>query len=319
MTNNVCLVIFFNHRFEANIPKLYEYYEDNFENIRIIIPFYDTDDDDRVITVYGNSYNFQGFFPQAYPKLKVDEFSHYIFLGDDCILNNSLNQDNILNSLKQDQESSFITEIQTLASRSLNWLNFSEQKMGFRTPGVNSKSEIPDPTVVWELFKRHGNFASTEFSSFINYKILSWPGSLIFRLYRKACRVLTNNKRYQVSQKYFPKTIKQLPYPLLMGYSDFFVINAHDFQYFCHLCGVFASMRMFAEIAIPTALAIANSHIVQAEDIEFTIKTFFGRARSTELDILINDCQGTVNNLFSGDRKKLLFIHPIKLSSWKVE
>jgi hypothetical protein len=319
MTDSVCLVVFLTYNYGSNLPKIYKYYGDMFEKIKIIIPYYHSSDDDRVITVYENCWNYQGMFAQAYPRLMEENFSHYIFVADDCIINNRLNEHNILTSLNLDQRSSFITELQTLASRSLNWLNFSEENTGFRTYGVEYKAEIPEPTEAVKLYQRHKNFINFSGSSFTNYKVLSWPGSVLFRLYRKAWRVIKNNRRLTVSHKYFPKIVKHLPYPLLMGYSDFLVVNSYDLPYFCHLCGVFASMRMFVEIAIPTALAMASSHIVTLNDTDFTAKTFWGAERLTNLVTIKNNCQGLVNNLFSGDGKKVLYFHPIKLSSWMVE
>jgi len=318
MTDNVCLVVFITYNYAANIPKIYKYYGDNFKNIRIIIPYFRSESDDRIITVYENCQNYQGMFAQAYPRLKDGEFSHYIFVADDCILNHGLNQDNILNALKQDHTSSFITSMDTLVSTSLTWENCNVNLTGFRTKGVEYKAEIPDPVKAVELYKRHEKFVNTQFIEFINYIDISLLGDLITGFYEKVSRIILNRK-YKIPARYLPKTIKQMPYPLLMGYSDLVVINSHDLQYFCHLCGVFASMRMFLEIAIPTALAMACSHILTEKDIDFIGVTFWKDERENELMELKRDCQGSVKNLFSGDRKNVLYYHPIKLSSWDVE
>jgi hypothetical protein len=318
MTDDVCLVVFITYNYAANIPKIYKYYGENFKNIRILIPYFRSEDDVRIITVYENCRNYQGMFAQAYSRLKDGKFSHYIFVADDCLLNNGLNQNNILNALKQDQTSSFITSMDTLVSTSLNWDNCKVEETGFRTKGVEFKAEIPGPAKAVDLYKRHGKFVNTQFNEFINYRDISLFGDLVSGFYEKATRIILK-RRKKIPEKYLPKTIKQMPYPLLMGYSDLLVINAHDLNYFCHLCGVFASMRMFLEIAIPSALAMACSHIITEKDIDLIGVTFWKKERENELMALKKECQNSVRNLFLGDRRKVLYFHPIKLSSWVVD
>ena len=50
-------------------------------------------------------------------------------------------------------------------------------------------------------------------------------------------------------------------YPLLFGYSGFFIIPAERLDRFVHYCGVFGALNMFAEVAIPTAMVLACPHI----------------------------------------------------------
>lgn len=312
-------MVFISHNYPANISKIFKYYSDRFSNIRIIIPFYKDPNDDRVITIYENNWNWQGFLAQAYPKLKDGNFSHYIITADDCLLNNTLDENNILEVLKLDQTSSFITSMHTLASQSLVWDNFSEQKMGFKTPGVEIEKEIPDSTTAVKLIRRHDYFRDIEDQSFISYETLIRPAKFLHQVVEKLGREIFQDKRYKASTRCYPKTTKNLPYPLLVGYSDFLVVNSLDFPYFCHLCGVFASMRMFLEIAIPTALALASSRIVQARDVDYKVKAFWGKGRENELEVLRSECNNSVKNLFLDKRQNYLYFHPIKLSTWIVD
>lgn len=83
--DKVCLVIIFNHRFDKNLPLLRQIYGKRFSNIRFLVPFYDGADSD-VIPIYESSYQFQGYFIQAYEKLNNLQCSHYLFIGDDLII-----------------------------------------------------------------------------------------------------------------------------------------------------------------------------------------------------------------------------------------
>ena len=63
----------------------------------------------------------------------------------------------------------------------------------------------------------------------------------------------------------------KLPYPLIGCYSDIFVIDKSSIREFCHLCGVFATLRLHVEIAIPSALIFSASSIVVEKNIELNL------------------------------------------------
>src|SRR5882672_7140544 len=90
-----CLIIVFNHRYDKNIPVLEKIYSGRFSHIYFLVPFYNGDHP-NVIPVYESSHYFQSFFAQGYSRFFSEEFTHYIFLGDDCILHPSINENNIL-------------------------------------------------------------------------------------------------------------------------------------------------------------------------------------------------------------------------------
>ena len=90
-----CLIIIFNHRFDKNIPVLEKIYSGRFSNIFFLVPFYNGDKE-NVIPVYESSHFFQSFLAQGYNRFAKDEFTHYIFTGDDCLLNPALNENNFL-------------------------------------------------------------------------------------------------------------------------------------------------------------------------------------------------------------------------------
>ena len=102
---NICLSFVFNHQFERNIPKLRKFYDDRFSTIRYLSPFSKTTEPD-IVPIFEKSIHFQGYFAQALRHLPRN-CDYYIFCGDDLILNPSLNEHNIIDSLNCN-ESSYI-------------------------------------------------------------------------------------------------------------------------------------------------------------------------------------------------------------------
>ncbi|HTD94780.1 MAG TPA: hypothetical protein VK644_13240, partial [Chitinophagaceae bacterium] len=92
---NACLVIVFNHRYDKNIPVLERMYSGRFRHIYFLVPFYDGAHP-NVIPVYESSNFFQSYFAQGFHRFFREEFTHYIFLGDDCVLNPSITESNVL-------------------------------------------------------------------------------------------------------------------------------------------------------------------------------------------------------------------------------
>ena len=96
--SKICLSFVFNHQFEQNIPKLRTIYGERFSTIRYLSPFSTYSVDEEVIPIYETSIHFQGYFAQAY-KLLPKDCDHYIFCGDDLLLNPRLNENNIIQQL----------------------------------------------------------------------------------------------------------------------------------------------------------------------------------------------------------------------------
>lgn len=112
---NIALIVIFNHRFDRNIPILDGLLRGKWSNIFYIVPFYDGDRDD-VITVYESSYCYQGYIAQAYQKLKEYKFDHFVFIGDDMVLNPNLTEKNILSELGIGRNDSYFPVIRDLQS-----------------------------------------------------------------------------------------------------------------------------------------------------------------------------------------------------------
>lgn len=108
----------------------------------------------------------------------------------------------------------------------------------------------------------------------------------------------------------------KIPYPMAKGYSDIFVIKKEVLFPIARLCGVFSAMNMFAEIALPTAivLTVNRKDITLLNDTEFEKYTEWGEERGK----LEEQYQYDFRLLCEKWKKKNLYMHPIKLSKWKV-
>ncbi|MCE5198295.1 MAG: hypothetical protein ABFD54_11640 [Armatimonadota bacterium] len=317
-STNVCLVIIFNHRYEANLEKLDFIYKDRFPNVRYLMPFYDGPRKD-VIGVFEDSILFEGHIAQACSSFIDSQFTHYVFAADDLILNPTINASNIIDSLCLEPGAAYIKNLTTLSDVYLWWIQVQRIFESFRFTRFNYRSQLPPAEEAEKRLKHHG--LEPGYLTFNNLR--HWDGN--FRItdfcgYRNFARKAIHYRKP-----------RPLPYPMAAGYSDFFIVPANIISEFCRLCGVFAAMNLWVEVAIPTALVLCCNSIKT----EFVIGENWvtgshyskpGCWKGTELwewteatvqsietnnDLYLNQ----LNNSF-GDKE--LYIHPIKLSKWRM-
>ena len=84
---------------------------------------------------------------------------------------------------------------------------------------------------------------------------------------------------------------------------------------FCHYCGVFAAMRQFVEIAIPTSLILSCNSVKTLKDIGWKAENGVDDYRVRQR--LEGENQFSFAGLVKNFPKDFLYIHPIKLSKWK--
>lgn len=114
------LVIIYNHQFNRNIQPIEDLYRNRFSKIFHLVPFYEGNRP-NVIPVYENSFYFQGYVSQAWSELKSAGAGHYIFVGDDLILNPMINEENYRTELAVDEETSFIPMLIEFHRMSTYW------------------------------------------------------------------------------------------------------------------------------------------------------------------------------------------------------
>jgi hypothetical protein len=296
-------------------------YSSRFKNIYFLVPFY-TGDNPRVIPVYESSYYFQGYFAQGYTTFYRPEFTHYFFIGDDLILNPTLNETNYAELLGLEEGASYLSEIVTMHGpedvlhpfsatprfwvHTIDGIDFYGNRRGSET-----KNEIPSYEEATQKFAAHG--VEIKPLTYGNvFGPLTMPAS--FDKAMVTARTLwTYFWTWRHRKLQGNKHQLKLQYPLVFGYSDVIVISSQTIQQFCHLCGVFAAMGLFVEIAVPTALLLSTTNILTDENSKLKGKPLWG----DDIPKLEEKYKLNLEAMLADFPKEQLHYHPVKLSRWK--
>ena len=299
--SNVCLVVIFNHNFIKNVDKLKLFYKGRFSHIKFIAPYYNGPDED-IIGVYENSHRFQGYITEAFSRFHQYAFTHYVFTADDLLLNPALNENNIIQALGIADNASYIKEIFTFDRSPDAWHILRTFNTYLKKTGVEATSFLPDYQAATDKCRKHG-IAVNPISFFRYLKMI---------LHRNPSYLLKNFFHFvQYILLKRGKQIGQPPYPFVGAYSDFMVIPSSTIKPFVHYCGIFASMNIFVEVAIPTALVLSAEKIRYEGDYK-GVEIWDAKG----IDQLGVDNGYKVSNLFK-DRNRLYY-HPVKLSRWDI-
>lgn len=317
---NVCLVVMFNHRFDKNLPLLRKIYGEKFSTIRFLMPFYDGYDSD-VIPVYESSYRFQGYLIQAYDKLKDIPCSHYLFVGDDLIINPAFDETNFVARTNMYGKKFLDTEIISFNSfNQFRWYWAPDSSKPF----FNSSTSWKDSLYTYdEAISKFNDFFGVKYNEIYGKDFFgnpNEPGSNLLGSWN-------NPEVFLNIVTYFVKTNQNsfhIPYPMARGYSDIFCVDSESLLKFSRLCGIFSAMDMFAEIAIPTAAVLTYKR----DEVQFfkgTIQKNTGFFRSyfarilwqKDRDAFENKYDKDFSRLYNDWDEKILYVHPVKLSRWK--
>jgi hypothetical protein len=308
-TYHPALIVLFNHKYERNIPIIREMYRKRFSSIFFLVPFYSGDQPD-VIPVYENPTRFQGYLAQGFHRFYSPQFTHYLFVADDLILNPAIDERNYYRHLKLDRDSSFIPRLECVPPKHLPvWpgnraaINFNPYRQG-----AEIRSEIPCREEASRLLERHG-IGNSSFSFRQVYG--TWDFSISFRALRHNVNLLST---YAYDRLVADARMDGLRYPLAKSYSDILAVAAPYIQSFCHLCGAFAARDLFVELAIPTALALVSGKIVTERNLSLR-----GQALWSAEDLrILEPYRKQLNELLLHFPKDYLYLHPVKLSQWRI-
>lgn len=334
-----CLVIVFNHKFDRNIAVLEKLYKSRFEHIFFLVPFY-TGNNPRVIPVYESSLYFQGYLAQGFKTFYRPEFTHYLFIGDDLILNPVVDEHSYMQLLNLDKNTSYLPDLAPLhqSSQSMSVSAASRQPISqlgdsqadklskhhwihtFRgvtfyenRGGSNTKLELPSREDALKQFASYG-LPIRPLTYYNIFGPLTFPDSI-----DAAIKTSTNLWTYYVTWRRFkipghPQQL-QLEYPLAYSYSDVSVISAHVIQQFCHLCGVFSAMGLFVEMAVPTALILTGGRVVTDADVKLKGQAIW--EWTGDITALEQKYNLDLDALLADFPPEQLYYHPIKLSRWR--
>lgn len=319
MNTDVALVILFNHKYEKNISRLKEVYGGRFDHIFFIMPFYQGHDE-QVVSVFGNSFFYQGYLAQALYKVRNEQFRHYIIIGDDLVLNPAVNQFNYSEFFKLGPKTGFIPEVFLLhddvTPRPLmktphywDW-NINAVKFKVRQPGIEVHNELPTYDQALKRLEKHGyTFHDTLKKSQIikSSPDLSKAANLIEKT-KEAVAWMINSMQFSL------KSERKMRYPMVGSYSDIVIIPGTSIDEFIHLSGGFAALQLFVEIAIPTSLLLSVDELVQEKDLAQRGMVLW---KSEEISLMENKYNNSLTALFESFPSGTLYIHPVKLSRWR--
>lgn len=316
MTTPVVSALFlFNSRFEPNVPVLDELYRERFSRRRYIMPFA-TKRQDNVIPVREVGWYFSGHLAQAADAFIEPDVTHYVVISDDLFVNPTVNEHNFLDKLGISERSAWITSLAVTDSLRNNWEWAADAAYHFRRMSATDAFRLlPPPAEAMARYQRLGLSPARS------------PMPRTAADLRFAFGTLPRNSR-AIFMESLTMLGKPSPFPSLAGYSDFLVIPAHAIREFTFWCGVFAALNIFAEVAVPTALALSCEEITT----ELVVGDHF--AHPTAQRRADAPLEGQILNFAEtealGDRlgwrrsrlidefpKEWLYVHPIKFSRWK--
>lgn len=302
-----CLIIIFNHRYDKNIPVLRKIYSPAFSHIYFLVPFYNGSDP-NVIPVYESSHFFQSYFAQGFHRFFKEGFTHYIFTGDDCLLNPSVNENNFLEQTGLQEGADFIPGFIEFHKQKNGWWHTRNAVDFFHNrKGAEVQRELPSREEALRRFEKHGVAIGplTSLNIFGKEKIsfLRWWQSPLYKQF--FLRVIW--KQYRKNGKI------ELPYPVAGSYSDIFIVNKNSIVDFCRYCGILAAIGLFVEIAIPTAMLLSSEKIMQEKDLKLQGTAVWSAAEVEEVEKKFNK---SLASLLKNFPRNQLYYHPVKLSKW---
>jgi hypothetical protein len=306
MTVPVCLVVVFNHAYPANVDKLRRLYGRRFSRIVFLLPNRRVPDP-ACFTGYRGSFTFQGLVADAREFLVAQDADTYVFAADDLILNPTLTDETITESLRLREHDGFITHFEFLAGRrhadgaaprrrrnpARDWPwtrrvvsrldNPWDVMLGSGTEGY--LADLPDRATALQKFRQYGE-------PLLTLEVPPWP--------RKGLRRLLGWRDRP--------TVHTLPLPMAFGVSDLFAVRRANLDRLAHYLGVFASLDLFVEVAVPTALILATERLVTARGAGWEVSWAPGIRGSTDIPF------SSLADLEARFPASKLFVHPVKLS-----
>ncbi len=304
---NVALIVIYNHQYNDNIDIIESIYKNRFSNIYHLMPFY-IGNRKNVISVYENSYYFQGFVSQSAKILKGLNFTHYFYIADDMLLNPMINEGNYVEFFKLKDDDNFFPGFISLHNSEVWWERALEAYNWKSNPnGIEINNLLPNYNDVLKMFEKHK--LDVRPLKFQQIWRLSLPNKLGISVLYNTIKLYS---RYIISL-ILGKTYT-LKYPLVGGYSDIFIISSQDLDIFALYCGIFSSTHLFVELAIPTSLVISTDKIVTEEKLPHKGKLIWKQSQFNELE----QYKYSLNALLKHFPSECLYIHPIKLSKWNL-
>jgi len=283
-----CLVVIFNHYYPGNVEKLERLYAGRFSHMLFLVPNVRLDRADCV-TVYRGSFTFQGYIADARERLAAIDADYFVFTADDLILNPADSETTLYDRLGLRDAQGFLPDPRAFAGDVRRWdwwkrvawrlRRTRDQLMG---SGVEKAFDHLPPRELAEA-----RFAAMGYAD-------------------PRVRILSETGRYIMFNP---------PRPLLRGVSDMFALRREALPDFAHCCGVFASLDLFVEVALPTAMMLACDRLATLKTTGLRMNWAYTPLGPRRRRFKPRSLEPALAE-FTPD---LLFVHPVKLSQVDLE
>jgi len=273
-----------------------------------------TVDDPKVSRVFELGRNFSGHFAQSAADWIEDGVTHYVVVPDDLLLNPELDESNLIDRLGVLPGEAYTKNLVSADALRHQWPWAAESAATFvqSSKVIDIAGLLPDAADARAKFERMG----IAFSGVGQYR----GGPTVKQ------RVASARRAKRSTLQALSLRGRPAPYPLLAGYADFLVIPAEAIDDFVRYCGAFAAMNIFAEVAVPTALALAaeavrtelprNVHFLDPDRQPSDPDALRGVelwSAAERRDCPVLHCDSPDAALAAFD-PKWLYVHPVKLS-----
>jgi len=269
----------------------------------------------NVIPVHGKSSCFQGYIAQGLRHYFREEYTHYLFIRNDVILNPALSEDNVRECLQLDEEdTAFLSDFYALHQR-LDWEHtpeaysfkgrvdslptYEEALEKFSAHGLAIKPVSFD----WLLLS-HGYYVHPADSFLQKFVVRLWWLQIVLRRLTRLVQ--------------WPAGARKLAYPLVGGFSGMVVVPRKTIKEFTLYCEALAARNVFAEIGLPTALVLSCKKI-NTSNTAHTLMRGIHRWPGYVFRSMYSKHEGRLNSLLENFPNGCLFIHPVSLSQWQTE
>lgn len=300
------LVVIHNHFHRGNAERIHAIYGKRFSELVQLEPFAASP---QSVTVYARSFEFSSYIAQALDVIEAVSASHILFIADDLLLSPDLNERSVLPAFGiSSPDQGYISDWIRFDKLSFAWMRAEEAlTWSPNDPGVRTDWALPSSDYAAAALQHHGCYSDS-----VNIRGLVRRPSPRSRGLRGMIHATASAAFHNARNIRLILSSRRLPYPLVGGFSDVFIVPKGDLRLFGHLCGLFGTTRLFAEIAVPTALALSCKS-VQTE----TVSEVQGFPMWTAAEL--HDLENRYSQQLSGLLDSMphsSWIHPVKISRW---
>jgi hypothetical protein len=317
------LCIIYNHRFDANISKLEKFYQNRFEHIFHLVPYYDGALK-NVIPVFEKSFYFQAHVITAWCHLKNKGFEQFVFVGDDLLLHPKINEKNISSTLNLELDMAFlpwywgaISDLPLEYSNLMPAWNSFYQRKHLKHHALDWRKALPSYSDALNKLNQHGfHFRKLSIKNLKGY-YGNYRYKHVKNRFRNLVSLFLQNKRNP-------------PYPIVAGYADLFVLPTQKMEEVVAMLETFRDIRLWVEFAIPTTVLLSFDKIrtendlsqkgilpidfyKSAERVDYSVDREKAKIVFNKIDEL------NFNNVSELFEESDLYIHPVKLSKVSID